>query len=90
MPRSPTTLGQTLARANAVVCFAFRHIHNVSTPNHLNFRGSILAYTLSYRRFTAALTDGRARLGADAGRYSFIEEDSQLVFLAGLQAHAHF
>lgn len=37
--------------------------------------------------FAAALTDGDARLGADADRYSFIATDLHRLLLAGLPAH---
>ena len=46
-----------------------------------------LAYALPYRRFACALTDADARLGADAGRYSFIVSDLHRLLLAGLPAH---
>ena len=43
-----------------------------------------LACALPYRRFVDALTDGNARLGADAVRYSFIVADFHHLLLAGL------
>ena len=46
-----------------------------------------LAYVLPYRRFAAALTDDRARLGVDVDRYSFIASDLHRLLVAGLPAH---
>jgi hypothetical protein len=46
-----------------------------------------LAYVLPCRRFAAALTDDRARLGADAVRYSLIVSDLHRLLVAGLPAH---
>src|SRR5216684_1015353 len=46
-----------------------------------------LAYALPCRRFTAALADDSARLGADVVRYSFIVMDLHHLLLAGLPAH---
>jgi hypothetical protein len=43
-----------------------------------------LAYALPCRRFAAALADDRARLRADAVRYSFIVSDLHRLLLAGL------
>src|SRR6202162_2365969 len=40
------------------------------------------------RRFADVLADARARLGADVGRYSFIEVDLHHILLAGLPAHS--
>jgi hypothetical protein len=42
------------------------------------------ACTPPYRRFAAALTDGSARLGAGAGRYSFTVRNFHSQHLAGL------
>ena len=47
----------------------------------------ILAYVLPYRRLAAALTDDRARLGANVDRYSFIVSDLHRLLVAGLPAH---
>ena len=44
----------------------------------------MLAYALPYRRFAAALADGRARLRVDVDRYSFIVSDFHRLLLAGL------
>jgi alcohol dehydrogenase, propanol-preferring len=46
-----------------------------------------LAYALPCRRFADALTSIRARLGADAVRYTFIVMDLHHLLLAGLPAH---
>jgi hypothetical protein len=46
-----------------------------------------LAYVLPYRRFAAALTGDRARLGADVDRYSVIASDLHRLLVAGLPAH---
>src|SRR5437588_9778852 len=46
-----------------------------------------LACALPYRRFVDVLTNGNARLGADADRYSFIVSDFHRLLLAGLPAH---
>jgi hypothetical protein len=43
---------------------------------------------LPCRRFADVLADARARLGADVGRYSFIEVDLHHILLAGLPAHS--
>jgi hypothetical protein len=54
----------------------------------MTFAAQWLAYALPCRRFAPALADNDARLGADVVRYSFIVEDSHLLLLAGLPAHA--
>jgi len=45
-------------------------------------------YMLPCRRFADVLADACARLGADVGRYSFIEVDLHHKLLAGLPAHS--
>jgi hypothetical protein len=51
------------------------------------FEAQWLAYALPCRRFTPALADDGARLGADVDRYSFIAVDLHHLLLAGLPAH---
>lgn len=46
-----------------------------------------LACMLPYRRFAAAISDDRARLGANADRYSVIVSDLHRPLVAGLPAH---
>ena len=53
------------------------------------FEAQWLAYALPCRRFTPALADDGARLGADVDRYSFIAVDLHHLLLAGLPAHTH-
>jgi hypothetical protein len=87
MPGSPTTPGRSGARDGAPARVAFRSINNVGTRDELTFVAQWLACALPYRRFAATLADGDARLGADAGRYSFIVSDLHQLLLAGLPAH---
>jgi hypothetical protein len=83
MPGSSTTPGHTDARTIAPARVAFRPFHGVGTRNHESFTAQWLAYALPYRRFACTFTDTCARLGADAGRYSFIVRDSHPLLLAG-------
>ena len=46
-----------------------------------------LTYVLPCRRFAAALTGDRARLGADVDRYSVIASDLHRLLVVGLPAH---
>jgi hypothetical protein len=89
MPGSPTTPGRTGARASAPVRVAFRHENSVGTRDNSSFAAQWLAYAHPYRRFTPALTDDGARLGADVDRYSFIVVDLHHLLPAGLPAHSH-
>ena len=75
MPVSLTTPGWADARNNASVHVAFRKTDDVGTRDFQAFAAQWLAYAFPYRRFDAALADCAARLGADAGCYSFIVAD---------------
>jgi hypothetical protein len=79
MPGSSTTPDRTGARAVVPVRFAFHTHDGVGIRDQKPFAAQWLAYALPYRRF--AITG--ARLGADAGRYSFIVRDSHPLLLAG-------
>jgi hypothetical protein len=84
MPGSPTTPGRAGTRVGAPVRVAFRHENSVGTRDSSSFAAQWLAYAYPYRRFTAALTDDGARLGADVERYSFIVVDLHHLLPAGL------
>ena len=87
MPGSSTTPGRPGARAYAPGRIAF-HLRNSVGTRDMNLCGAQwLAYVLPYRRFAAVLTGGRARLGADVGRYSVITSDLHRLLVAGLPAH---
>jgi hypothetical protein len=88
MPGSPTTPGRTGARDIAPVRVAFRHENSVGTRDSSSFAAQWLAYAHPYRRFTPALTDDGARLGADVDRYSFTVVDLHHLLPAGLPAHS--
>ena len=88
MPGSLTTPGRPGARAGAPVRLAFRHGYGVSARNCFPFAAQWLAYAIPCRRFAPGLTTDDARLGADAGPYSFIASDSHRLLLAGLPAHS--
>ncbi len=88
MPGSPTTPGRAGTRADAPVRVAFRFENSVGTRDNSSFAAQWLAYAHPYRRFTPALTDDGARLGADADRYSFIVVDLHHLLPAGLPAHS--
>jgi hypothetical protein len=68
---------------NAPVRVAFRENEHVGTRDYQVFAAPWLAYVLPCRRFAGTLADACARLGADAGRYSFIVGDLHLLLLAG-------
>jgi hypothetical protein len=87
MPGSLTTPSRPGTRALALDRVAFRLGNGVGTRNNRAFVAPWLAYALPCRRFAATLADGNARLGADAGRYSFIVSDLHRLLLAGLPAH---
>src|SRR5450756_572646 len=57
------------ARAHAPVRVAFRFRNGVGTRDINLCEAQWLAFVLPYRRFAAALTGDRARLGADVVRY---------------------
>jgi hypothetical protein len=61
--------------------------HNVDTRDKSSFAAQLLAYTHPCRRSTAALTDSTARLGPNAGRYSFTVANFHRSFLADNPAH---
>jgi hypothetical protein len=83
MPVSLTTPGWADARNNASVHVAFRKTDDVGTRDFQAFGAQWLAYAFPYRRFDAALADCAARLGADAGCYSFIVADFHHLLPAG-------
>ena len=83
MPVSLTTPGWADARNNASVHVAFRKTDDVGTRDFQAFAAQWLAYAFPYRRFDAALADCAARLGADAGCYSFIVADFHHLLPAG-------
>ena len=87
MPGSLTTPGRPSTRINALARIAFRFQHGVGTQDRITFAAQWLACTLPYRRFAPAFTGGNARLGVDAGCYSFIVSDFHQLLLAGLPAH---
>ena len=87
MPVSPTTPGCPGTRALAPEHVAFRIANGVGTRNSCTFAAQWLAYALPCRRFTAALADVSARLGASVDRYSFTVMDLHHLLLAGLPAH---
>jgi hypothetical protein len=65
---------------------AFCGTENISTPN-LSYAAQYLAYALPCERFTPALADSRASLGAGAVRHSFTVTDFHRLPFAGLPAH---
>ena len=87
MPGSSTTPGRPGTRAHAPVRVAFRFRNGVGTRDMNLCEAQWLAYVLPYRRFAAALTGDRARLGADVDRYSVIASDLHRLLVAGLPAH---
>ena len=87
MPGSQTTRSRPQARVHACAHFAFRPINTVGALGSDFFAAQWLACTIPCRRFTGALTDDGARLGADVGRYSFIAVDLHHLVPAGLPAH---
>src|SRR4051812_24129667 len=87
MPGSSTTPGRLGARVHAPIRVAFRIRNGVGTRDNNLCEAQWLAYAFPYRRFAAALTDDRARLGADVVSYSFIVSDLHRLLVAGLPAH---
>jgi hypothetical protein len=83
MPGSPTTPGWAGARDIAPTHVAFRKNDAVGTRDFQAFAAQWLAYVLPCRRFAATLAGADARLGADAGCYSFIVVDLHHLLLAG-------
>jgi hypothetical protein len=86
MPGSLTTPGRPSTCVGALDHVAFRH-HNGVSAQDIPIAAQWLAYAIPYRRFTDGLAAIGARLGADAGRYSFIVSDFHRLLLAGLPAH---
>ena len=86
MPGSTTTRGQHVSCDLDTGCVAFCWTENISAPN-LSYAAQYLACALPCERFTSALTDIRASLGAGAVRYSFTVTDFHRLPLAGLPAH---
>jgi hypothetical protein len=87
MPGSSTTPGRPSACVDALGHSAFHYTDSVGTRNQFSIAAQWLACTFPCRRFADILTDGRARLGADVVRYSFIVVDLHHLLLAGLPAH---
>ena len=87
MPGSQTSPSRNNARDYASSRMAFRPTDSVGTRIQVYFAAQWLAYTLPYRRFADTLAGACARLGADAGRYSFIAVDLHHLLFAGLPAH---
>jgi hypothetical protein len=87
MPGSLTPPGCPGTHADAPVHVAFRDPNSVGTQD-IHIVAQWLAYAIPCRRFTSDLTASDARLGADAGRYSFIVVDFHHLLLAGLPAHS--
>src|SRR5262245_57810332 len=82
MPGSSTTPGHMGTRAAAPICIAFQQSNGVGSRDKQSFEAQWLAYALPYRRFACTLAGTRARLGADAVRYSFIVADFHRLLLA--------
>ena len=83
MPGSTTTPGRQGARVDAPVRIAFRQENNVGALEEGSFAARWLACAYPCRRFADTLAGTCARLGADAGRYSFIVTDFHRLLLAG-------
>jgi hypothetical protein len=88
MPGSPTAPGRPGARDGAPGRVAFHQQNSVGARFDVAFAAQWLAYVIPYRRFTCALADADARLGADVVCYSFIVVDLHHLLLAGLPAHS--
>jgi hypothetical protein len=86
MPGSTTTRGRHVSCDIDTGCVAFCWTENISAPN-LSCAAQYLACALPCERFTSALADIRASLGAGAVRYSFTVTDFHRLPLAGLPAH---
>jgi hypothetical protein len=86
MPGSTTTRGRRVSCDIDTSRVAFCGTENISTPN-LSYAAQYLACALPCERFTFALADNRASLGASAVRYSFTVTDFHRLPLAGLPAH---
>jgi hypothetical protein len=86
MPGSLTTRSRPRACDDAHDHVAFRLTDGVGAPI-VPFAAQWLAYMLPCRRFAPGLAADSARLGADAGRYSFTVVDLHHLLLASLPAH---
>ena len=89
MPGSLTTRSRIASRDGETARVAFGVRHTLGAPDGITIAARWLAYAHPCRRFTPALADRRARLGADVDRYSFIVTDLHRLLLAGLPAHSH-
>src|SRR5438552_11041808 len=89
MPVSLTTLGRPDARDGAPDVLPSTVGNASASQKYVVFEAQWLAYALPCRRFTPALADDGARLGADVVRYSFIVVDLHHLLLAALPAHTH-
>src|SRR5207302_5308853 len=89
MSVSSTTLGRPDTRDGAPDVLPSTMGNASASQKYVVFEAQWLAYALPCRRFTPALTDDGARLGADVVRYSFIAVDLHHLLLAGLPAHTH-
>ena len=87
MPGSTTTRGQHVSCDVDTGCVAFCWTENISAPN-LSYAAQYLACALPCERFTSALADTRASLGAGAVRYSFTVTDFHRLPLAGLSGES--
>src|SRR4051794_17800242 len=87
MPGASTTPGRLGARVHAPIRVAFRIRNGVGTWDNNLCEAQWLACAFPYRRFAAALTDDRARLGADVVSYSFTVSNLHRLLVAGLPAH---
>ena len=83
MPVSLTTLGRPDARDGAPDVLPSTVGNASASQKYVVFEAQWLAYALPCRRFTFALTDDGARLGADVVRYSFIVVDLHHLLFAG-------
>jgi hypothetical protein len=86
MPGSTATRGQHASCDIDTGCVAFCWTENISAPN-LSYAAQCLACALPCERFTSALADICASVGAGAVRYSFTVTDFHRLPLAGLPAH---
>src|SRR4029077_6044595 len=86
MPGSTTTRGRHVSRDIDTGRIAFCGTENISTPN-LSYAAQYLDCALPCERFTSALADTRASLGAGAVRYTFTVTDFHRLPFAGLPAH---
>ena len=86
MPGSTTTRGRQVSCDSDTGRVAFCRTENISTPN-LSYAAQYLACALPCERFTFALANNRASLGASAVRYSFTVTDFHRLPFAGLPAH---